>query len=474
MKITWLGLTTRWLVAFVACGLCSAPLVAHPVLTFAVVSHKEPAKDTTSGGQVVQPSTETYPLVVTLGHQYLTVEAQGTRTIYDFARLRILRLNLANATFTDDSLYMDIGFRAMEFQNRILLGTALQAGKVAVNPMEPALMEQLFSLSNPKGKTLIDQRHATGVTEFYWGQQKLMSVSDRTQELPPGYQSEYWRFLRYYAGGHPKIYAALGSIKGVPEKVVFVLNNMGTETREMTLNSIHNDADAPFSLQGLAPAPRPDESPYSTLKILGPDAAARLAERVESTATARDAAFAKGQILDAFLGNLAILIMTGNAAGMTAWTSQHRDAIQSDAAARSLTQSISPQDQAAAKTAVQTLEELHKEPGNAVYMLDVFEGNILLNMRGGTGGADHLLTALKVNPYLLGAWHDLGGYYYQSYEADKAWACWDAARRVNPQHSMLLPVTEMEKRLRTTFPEFFWGWRFVLSMDATIAKERLS
>jgi hypothetical protein len=362
---------------------------------------------------------------------------------------------LANATFTDDSLYMDIGFRAMEFQNRIMLGSALQAGKVAVNPMEPALMEQLFSLSNPKGQTTIDQRHTDGVTEFFWGKQKLMIVSDKTQELPPGYKAEYWRFLRYYAGGHPKIYAALSSLNGVPEKVTFVLTNMGTETREITLTGIRGGADAPYSLEALAPAPRPDESPYGILKFLGPDAGARLAERAESTATARDAAFAKGQILDAFLGNLAILIMTGDGAAMTAWASQHRDAIQGDEAARSLTGSISPRDQAAAKKAVETLEELHKQSGSAGYMLDVFEGNILLNMRGGTGGADHLLAALKANPYLLGAWHDLGGYYYQSFEADKAWACWDAARKVNPQHSMLKPVTEMENRLRTAFPEFF-------------------
>jgi hypothetical protein len=88
-------------------------------------------------------------------------------------------------------------------------------------------------------------------------------------------------------------------------------------------------------------------------------------------------------------------------------------------------------------------------------MLDVFEGNILFNLRGGQAGADHLLAALKVNPYLLGAWKDLGGYYYRSYETDMAWACWDAARRVNAQHSMLLQITELENRLRQAFPEFF-------------------
>jgi hypothetical protein len=191
---------TRWLVSLALYSLSASPLVASPVLRFTVTSHKEPAAGAQASGQPVLPSDKTFPLLVTLGHQYLIVEAEGTRTIYDFERLRVLRIDLASAKYTDDSLYSDIGFRALEFQNRIMLGSALQAGKLVVNPIEPALVEQLFSLSNPKGQTQIDRRDAAGDVEFFWGKQKLMSVSDKTQALPPGYQSEYWRFLRYYAG----------------------------------------------------------------------------------------------------------------------------------------------------------------------------------------------------------------------------------------------------------------------------------
>jgi hypothetical protein len=208
-----------------------------------------------------------------------------------------------------------------------------------------------------------------------------------------------------------------------------------------------------YSLDGLALAALPDQAPYSTLKLLGPDVVAQAAGRPETTVTARDGALTHGQVLDAMLGNMAILIMTGDSAGTTAWATQHRDAIQSDDLTRSLVASLNPQ--AVAQTAVQALAELRKEPGNAGYMLDVFQGNALLQVGDGKGGEEHLLSALSVNPYLLGAWKDLGSHYYQSFDAAKAWACWDAARRVNPQHPMLLPVTQMENRLRTTFPEFF-------------------
>jgi hypothetical protein len=442
------------LIVLVTFALLALPLAAHPVLTFTVTSHKQPAVGMKAEGQAVQPSDKTFPLIVTLGHQYLITEAEGTRTIYDFARRRILRVSIASASYTDDSLYSDIGFRALELQNRLMLGSALQAGKIGVNPMEPALMEQLFSLPNPKGNTLIEQRHADGAAEFLWEKQRLMTVSDKTRELAADYQAEYWRFLRYYAGGHPQAYAALKPLNGVPEKTTFVLTNMGTETREIALNSIASAADAPYSLDGLTRAPA-DKEPASTLNLLGADAAAKLAERIEATIAARDAAIAQGQILEAMLANMALLIMSGDGASLVPWLAQHRDAIQSDASARSLSASLEPRDQDGARKALQILTELQKHSGGAGYMLNVFEGNTLFKLREGKAGEDHLLAALGVNPYLLGAWSDLGGYYYQSFQTDKAWACWDAARRVNPQHAMLQRITAIEGELRATFPEFF-------------------
>ena len=446
---------TVWLlIVSIAFALKAFPLAAHPVLTFTVTSHKEPPVGAKPERGEVKPTDKTFPLVVTFGHRYLITEAEGARTIYDFERLRVLRVTLASASFTDDSLYSDIGFRALEFQNRIMLGSALQAGKLAVNPMEPALMEHLFSLSNPKGSSTIEQRRSGGMREFFSGEHKLMRVSEKTRDLPAAYQAEYWRFLRYYAGGHPQIYAALKSLNGVPQNVTFVLTNMGTETREIALNSIATVADAPYSLEGLVRAP-PDTEPRSTLQQLGEDAAAKLGSRMDATMKVRDSAIAQGQALEAMLANMAILIMSGDGAGPGAWLAQHREAIQGNESARSLSANLEPRDAAGAQKAVQVLAELHQQSGGMGYMLDVFAGNTFLSLRDGKSGAEHLLAALKVNPYLLGAWSDLAGHYYQSYETDKAWACWDAARRVNPQHSMLRRITEMERQLRTTFPEFF-------------------
>ena len=56
---------------------------------------------------------------------------------------------------------------------------------------------------------------------------------------------------------------------------------------------------------------------------------------------------------------------------------------------------------------------------------------------------------------IVGAWKDLGDLYYQSYNPQAAWACWAAARSLNPKHNLLITVTEFETKLKTENPEFF-------------------
>jgi hypothetical protein len=119
------------------------PLAAHPVLTFVVASHVEVSK-----GPPQPPTDETFPLVVTLGHQFLAIEAKDVRTIYDFDRNRIFELDLGKKTYQDHSLYYNIGFRVLEFYNRMHLGNAIRAAQIETPIMQPALVEHLFSLTD--------------------------------------------------------------------------------------------------------------------------------------------------------------------------------------------------------------------------------------------------------------------------------------------------------------------------------------
>jgi hypothetical protein len=296
----------------------AAPLCAHPVLTFTVASRVEPPP-----GQSQKPSEETFPLIVTLGHRFLSIEAKGTRTIYDFEHYRIRRLNLGARTFEDDSLYADVGFRVLEFYNRMQLGSAMRSANIdgssaAVQHFDVALVENLFSLTDEKSHTAIDTHKEKGAMQYLWQQHTLMTVSDRATPLPP----------------------ARDKLSG-DAQVMRVVAALGK----------HDASQAP-------------------------------------------------RIADEF-------------ASLRALSPSHID------------------------------------------VLDIFEGNTRLEMRQGPQGTELLLAAARADPYLTGAWHDLGDYYYRSFKMPEAWACLDAARRIAPADPMLRPANNLEQALRTKNPEFF-------------------
>jgi hypothetical protein len=430
----------------------AAPLCAHPVLTFSVTSRVEPPP-----GQSQQPSQETFPLVVTLGHQFLSIEAKGTRTIYDFEHYRIRRLNLEARTFEDDSLYVDVGFRVLEFYNRMQLGRAMRSANIdgssaAVKHFDVAQVENLFSLTDEKSHTAIDARKDKGATQFLWQEHPLMTVSDRVIPLPPAYQAEYWRFFRYYAGGHPRILDTLASMQGVPQETTVVLSNFKTETRTLTLQGIATAPDAPYSLDGFTLV-QPDREPYLTLKLVAGDAPHELRLRVDSALKDRDAAFARGKYLDAFLAEQEQALSTGDS--NPEWLRSVRDTLGADPQVMRVLAALGKHEAAQAPRIADELASLRALSPSHVDVLDIFEGNTRLEMHQGPQGTELLLAAVRADPYLTGAWHDLADYYYRSFRMPEAWACLDVARRIAPDAPMLRPANDLEQALRTRNPEFF-------------------
>jgi hypothetical protein len=427
----------------------STLLPAHAVLTFQVASHTEPAPN-----QSQKATDEAFPLVVTLGHQFLSTEAKGTRTIYDFERNRIRRLDLQSRTFVDNSLYTDIAFRVLEFRNRMALGKAMRAANVKGTSFEHvALVENLFSLLDDDSNTIVDAVKIGGATDYRWEKQTLLSVSDRVLDLPADYRSEYWRFFRYYAGGHPKILASLLPLTGVPEKTTIVLSNMKIETRTMTLQKLAMTADTPYSLEGFT-LTMPDREPYTTLKLLGADAPHELQARVAAALQDRDSAYAKGKYLDAFLATIEIYLSAGQ---MDAeWLRAAGAQMSGDAQVLKVQRALGKHDPSESPRIADDLAALRSLAPAHVDVVDIFEGNTRLGISDqGKQGEELLLAALRADPYIAGAWHDLADRYYRTFRMEEAWSCMDAARRIAPNHPMLRSIDELEQALRTRNPGYF-------------------
>jgi len=137
------------------------------------------------------------------------------------------------------------------------------------------------------------------------------------------------------------------------------------------------------------------------------------------------------------------------------WLVGAREHLVNDGPTRKLIGALSARDAAAAKQAAEDLHSLRDLNPRYTDVIDIFEGNTLLTLKQGDDGAKLLLSALAANPYLTGAWHDLGDYYYRAFRMQEAWACLDAARRIQPQNPMLQPVYKLEEALRQRNPDFF-------------------
>jgi hypothetical protein len=438
-----------WLsMALAALGTGSAQLQANAVLTFTVASHVQPV-----AGKHETPTDETFPLIVTLGHQFLSTEVKGIRSVYDFERNRIRIVNLQTKTFEDLSLYSDIGFRVLEFYNRVGLGNMLRSANLKAPSSDIALVEHLFSLLGDKSSTVVDAVKIDGGTEYRWQDHVLLTVSAHIQSLPADYRGEYWRFFRYYAGGHPKIIDSLTSIQGVPQKTVIVLSNMKTETRTMTLISIALPSDKPYSLEGFT-LEIPDREPYNTLKLVTADAPKELQARVASALQDRDSAFAQGKYLDAFLANFEAVLSTGQAE--TEWLRATRDKLTGDTLVLKLSGALGKHDPAELPRIADDLASLRALAPAHAEVLEIFEGNMRLGMAGqGKQGEELLLAAARSDPYLTGAWHDLAEYYYRSFQMQEAWGCMDVARRIAPNNPMAKSFNDVEQSLRTKNTAYF-------------------
>jgi tetratricopeptide (TPR) repeat protein len=191
-----------------------------------------------------------------------------------------------------------------------------------------------------------------------------------------------------------------------------------------------------------------------TLQKIGADGRDSLVARADAAKRDRDAAVAQGKMLDAALAHFTAALATGDAGND--WLMQVRDQIQKDPDAAALAASLRVANEQEADKALKTLTALRaKSTSPYAYLLDVFAANHHASMRHTDQARQLFLSALAANPYLTGAWFDLGRVYYSSVKPEEAWACWDAARALDPAHPFAQNVEKMERQLAADHSELF-------------------
>lgn len=436
-------------VGFFAVLSTAGQVAAHPVLEFVERTETRPRENSD-----VKAGTQQSLLRVTLGGNHLVMETDGTRYIMDFEKRRTFNLKVGEKTFVEGSLFATLGFAAMELQNRVALSAMLRAAKVEADSMVPALAEHVFSLLAAGQNTVIDRIQQDGTTLFRWQGKELFSVSGSVQRLPPGYMPEYWRWVRYRVGGHPKIHAALQASEGVPASLYMLRPDVAEKHTTLQLRSVTNEADVPYSLAGYSRI-TPDREPWLTSRKIAADAGVGRQAAAGAATAARDAAaVGQGRLLDAILAEFT----RSNVAGIedNQWLAQVLNRVRTDPDARALASALSPTDATQLPKAIETLVALRGRTNSPyAYILDVFTANHHLAMRKPADAQRLLLGALAANPYLTGAWFDLGKVYYLTFRTEEAWTCWDTARALVPDHAVGRDISQLERKMLADHPEFF-------------------
>jgi tetratricopeptide (TPR) repeat protein len=390
---------------------------------------------------------------VFLGADLIDVEAGSQITVHDFKK-RIKYRSVENKEgFTRSSLLSDIGFRVYEFKNRLMLGQALAAADIQDNPMDRVLMEHLFSLTSDEPANLKREIKSDAVAFSHNGK-PLLEYNRKGFKVPSEMVETFTLYLRTAYGIHPDILKEIGGLDYLPQRIVLHrYNTAETEKIRLELKQVTPNASRPE--RKLNTEIVPDYDPVFALahQVREMDAKA-YAAACESILKRAPLMAEKGKYLDA----ACLFVGYGLASGKQEFPQSFfdwKEKIVADPDVQALFSALSPRSKEDAEKAVDTYAALAEKAGDGKFALMIFRANMLDSLDKPHEAIDSFLVALKQQPATVGAWKDLGDLYYKTYQAEKAWACWDAGRALNPGHKLFEEVHQMESSLLADHPEFF-------------------
>ena len=128
-----------------------------------------------------------------------------------------------------------------------------------------------------------------------------------------------------------------------------------------------------------------------------------------------------------------------------------------DSGVKELTNAIrqQPTSKEQLQKAIEILEAARSKDLSHGYILNVFLANYLDRVGQTQKAKDLILEALENNPFLAGAYKDLGDKYLRSFEMSNAWASWDHMRRLNPNHQLAPVINGLEQQIKQKHPVYF-------------------
>jgi len=444
------------ILAFITFALsCCYVVQASANIQFSIKDHQ--IKEKQKEDKTISKEENDSEISVELGNDFFSYISEGTKYIYDFKDKRVFTVNLSSKKFSDDSLFSDIGFRTYEFQNRLMLGGALAAGGVEDNPMLPVFSEHLFSLQQKDKKSELSQTSKDNLQVFSAAGKDLLSYSPQGMEVSSREKAMFIKFIRYVFGGHPQILKQLSSDNIIPKSIQVHRYNVFNEHNILSLSEIKTTPSRSFSLDGYSTAVLDiDTDPFSNfLNDIKNSKNINLEKHLISLLAQAKSYYQNGNNIDTMLCYLEYNLASSNP--LPPVYEEQREVLNQDENVKKLlaTLRLSPKNKEEGEDFLHKLQELEKESKHQSHVLKIFQANAQSGLGNYQKAKELFYEALKASPHITGAYKDLGGLYFNEYNAVLAWRCWDVARKISPTNKMLVQINEFESRLLKDYPEFF-------------------
>ena len=298
-----------------------------------------------------------------------------------------------------------------------------------------------------------------GATEFKVGELTVFRMSREGTGLSERDARAFGRYFRYFKGGHPAALAALEAQKNLPAQIAMTSSPFQAVRATLSFTMIPLEAAPSASLEGLrkvAPTKLrglPDDIAEVALRIAG-EKPTDIARKAQQTYSQAEADFVQGNVVRGFLGALEYNLQKGIA--INDLLRQHRAAIVGSPNLAALIPYLgNSKDKDEAERAIAALRKARSEAGDKAYVLGIFEANHHSRVGRPADASALFVAALRANPYIAGAWKDLGDLRFGQFMVAEAWICWDTGRKIAPEFENFRPVTQFEERLVRDHPEYF-------------------
>lgn len=396
---------------------------------------------------------------VYLGEKQIEYNDRERLRVIDFAEKRAFyQANKEAKNHVEQSLFAEVIYRKYELKNREHIKNVVEAAGLKEgekkNFFNTTFSEHAFSMINTEAPGKLDIKMKDGQYIARSDGELLMEFSLKGKALNDIQTERFIRYLRYRYGIHPVVLDKLAALKIIPDSMVISTFNGVLNTYYIELNSVEGGVSHTFTKpQG----ERKLESKLLTelYQLALPLSKKGLEEKLETTLQTAIDLGRKGQSLDSMLTFLELTLMTGD--GLPEEYNEFKERFLKEPQILKLFRNISPQSKDAAEEALINLAQLQGEAKAGSHIATIFRGNISSGLGKPEESINLLIEAIKINPYIVGLWKDIGDHLQKEFWIQDYWLCWQVALDLNLDHSMLKPLLEMKAELIKAHPEYFVG-----------------